>query len=663
MEKDFRDGHGPICTHLNTIGAALKGLEAYPIHLKKQQANRAIVIDGIHDASAISCVFTREEEGKEPISLNIAEYFKQTYCYTLKFPHLPVIASKRRGHLNFFPMELLEIVPGQRIKLSKMTPDIQQHMTGRNASLPKQHAAESRRVLEEYLKANGGNPHFKAFRLRLKSTTPITMQAKILAPPYIKFKDDRVMQIFGDRVAFQQPGTFVKPAKIRNVMVINFDRNFHDVDKFMRGLHEQCGRQGLQMRKPPNEWDVKTTGPESFDDLRRYMEKAKEKDHTIVIGIVEEKKPIMHDYMKYFEETIGMQTLQITTDTARKFGQMGGGKQTIDNVIRKLNPKCGGTNFYVQLPEKHKNGVACRDPPELYKKLYSRTQFIGFELSHTGSRTRFDIQKNNFEGDPTSVGVSYSLRHAAQLGGFTYFQDTRLHKLTKLDTKFATCLEGYYTAEERLPDQLVIYRIGSGEGDYEHIREEVNEMRKACAAYKDGYAPKFVVILVQRRSRIRIFPERIEGFKSIEQNVPSGTCVDTVGNAHGYDEFVLCCQTPLIGTVRPTRYTVLVNDSGWTKNEVMNVTYQLSFAHQVSYQPPAVPNVLYAAENLAKRGHNNYKTHSRLKDMRDYTQRIADEFSDDVTQEQVADIMSARYIEMISEEINAMTISGRNFWA
>lgn len=64
------------------------------------------------------------------------------------------------------------------------------------------------------------------------------------------------------------------------------------------------------------------------------------------------------------------------------------------------------------------------------------------------------------------------------------------------------------------------------------------------------------------------------------------------------------------GTVKPTKYTIIVNDCRWSKNEIMNVTYHLAFAHQVSYAPPAIPNVSYAAQNLAKRGHNNYKTHT-----------------------------------------------------
>ena len=53
MERDFKSGRGPICDNLKTISAALKGLECYPLHLKGKQANCAIIIDGIHDASAI----------------------------------------------------------------------------------------------------------------------------------------------------------------------------------------------------------------------------------------------------------------------------------------------------------------------------------------------------------------------------------------------------------------------------------------------------------------------------------------------------------------------------------------------------------------------------------------------------------------------------------
>ncbi|EGT56835.1 hypothetical protein CAEBREN_32850 [Caenorhabditis brenneri] len=511
MERDFKSGPGPICNNLKTIKAALKGLECYPLHLKGKQTNCAIIIDKIHDASAIKLCFTKDDEGNEPFQINIADYFKQVYCYTLKFPDLPVV-----GDCEFD----LPIVVPRSGRTRKSQIGQQSNMAGRNSSLPKQHAVEARRVLDEYLKANSGNQYFKAFRLHLKSSSPIIMDAKILGPPNLKF---------------------------------------HNKLNFMSKLYDQCSQQRFRMKK---RWDVQTSHPDAFEDLRRYMELAKEKDIIIVIGIVEEKKPLMHDYMKYYEEKVGMQTIQITKDTARKFTQKGGGKQTIDNVLRKLNSTCGGTNFYVQIAGKHRNGNACTDARELYKKLYRQTQFIGFELSHTGARTRFDIQKDIYDGDPTSVGVGYSLRHASQLGGFIYFQDTRLHKLTRLDVKFRICLEGYLKADQRLPKQLVIYHIGSGEGDYAQIRGEVEEMREACLNFKAEYKPRFVVILVQRRSSIRVFPKRIEGNNSKAQNVPSGTCVDTVGNAHGLDEFVLCCQTPLIGIVRPTKYTILVNVSG-----------------------------------------------------------------------------------------------------
>lgn len=55
---------------------------------------------------------------------SITEYYLQRYNYRLKFPHLPLVTSKRAKCYDFYPMELMSILPGQRIKQSHMTVDI-----------------------------------------------------------------------------------------------------------------------------------------------------------------------------------------------------------------------------------------------------------------------------------------------------------------------------------------------------------------------------------------------------------------------------------------------------------------------------------------------------------------------------------------------------------
>lgn len=194
-----------------------------------------------------------------------------------------------------------------------------------------------------------------------------------------------------------------------------------------------------------------------------------------------------------------------------------------------------------------------------------------------------------------------------------------------LDKHFVKVIESYKKATNLLPKTIVIYRSGASEGDFPRVCEELQEVRKAFEAFP-GYRPKLVAVLAQRHSHVRVFPETIRGRSARDQNVQSGTAIDNIYSSSGATEFILVSQSPLIvselffpdffnfkivqGTVRPTRYTVAANTANWEKSEILNMTYMLSFGHQVSYQPTSIPDVLYGAQNLAKRGHNNYKMHT-----------------------------------------------------
>uniref|UniRef100_A0A8R1EWA4 Piwi domain-containing protein n=1 Tax=Caenorhabditis japonica TaxID=281687 RepID=A0A8R1EWA4_CAEJA len=94
----------------------------------------------------------------------------------------------------------------------------------------------------------------------------------------------------------------------------------------------------------------------------------------------------------------------------------------------------------------------------------------------------------------------------------------------------------------------------------------------------------------------------------------------------------------------------------------MQITYYLSFGHQVSYAPPAVPDVLYAASNLAKRGRNNFKTHKKLSNLEYQTKKIIDKNRDIISQEN-EDMVLNLIIDSISDKVNNLTIKSRNFWA
>ncbi|KAF1755577.1 hypothetical protein GCK72_012027 [Caenorhabditis remanei] len=653
VEKAVRDNKNLV----KTFEQALKGLFVEATHLSG--SSKIIRVAGVSEASAESSYFTQKDDKGE---ISVAEYFYKEHNIKLKFPHMPMIIMKRFKHECFFPMEVLRILPGQRIKVHKMSATVQSAMTGRNASMPQQHVDIVQKILSHSLKLEK-NLYMDAFGIELESTKPVQLKAKLLPPAQIKFKNAVYMPDMG-RPAFRNPGSFIEPAHIHRVAIVSFDRaiDMRQAEDFCDRLYDYCRDNGIKVDKDSKDWSIREMNSGDNVAIKEAMEDWMKKGVSIFVGIARDKKPDVHDVLKYYEESVGMQTIQLCKQTVDKMMNPQGGRQTIENVMRKFNLKCGGTNFHVEVPNSIRGKCVCANTETMNKKLLEQVQFIGFEISHGAARTLYDRSRNQMDGEPSIVGVSYSLTNSTQLGGFSYMQTQREYKLQKLDEVFPNCVRAYKEHAKKLPSRIVIYRVGAGEGDFKRIKEEIEEIRSTFAKIDHGYSPQLVVLVAQRASHARVFPSRIQGHKAFEQNVPSGTCIDNVVTSFGYEEFILSSQTPLIGTVRPCKYTILANDPNWSKNELIHLTYFRAFGHQVSYQPPSVPDVLYAAENLAKRGKNNYKVHQRYVSLQAIERRVIAEHPDFVNEEMREQLASAIVDEM-SVAMNGMTIAKRNFWA
>uniref|UniRef100_A0A1I7UFP8 Piwi domain-containing protein n=1 Tax=Caenorhabditis tropicalis TaxID=1561998 RepID=A0A1I7UFP8_9PELO len=477
-------------------------------------------------------------------------------------------------------------------------------MTGNKATLPREHIQRIREVMTNSLRLDN-NPHLKSFGINV-NREPIKLDAQMIHPAEVLFKNRAVCPMKSGSVQFAplKNTQFWKPATIGMVAVVDFDNMQLDLTSFCKNLHEKCSINGLKMTTQPTSWRHFNLHSNDTENLKSEMSNLKKQNVTIIIGITKEKKPAVHDVLKYFEATLGLQTLQIHVNTATHFIK-NTGTQTVENVIRKLNPKCGGVNFVVEPPQSVNRQPVCSNITDVKRRLFGKTQFIGFEMTHGSARTLFDQSQGTFDGEPTIVGCAYSLELATDLGGFNYLQEMNEYKLKNLEEKFGKCLKHYETAVGHLPETVVVFRTGAGEGDFKRVQDEIADMKKAL----EGRKIQLVVLVVQKTSHTRIFPENIEGTSALSQNVKSGTVVDGGITSFGRQEFILVSQTGQIGTVKPIKYTVAANDPGWTKNELCHLTYFLAFGHQVSYQPPAVPHILYAAENLAKRGRNNFLTH------------------------------------------------------
>lgn len=307
-----------------------------------------------------------------------------------------------------------------------------------------------------------------------------------------------------------------------------------------------CRDNGIKIDQDSRDWTICEINSSDAAGIQNRMRKWADDKVDILFAITREKKPDVHDILKYYEESIGLQTIQVCQQTVDKMMGGGGGRQTIDNVMRKFNLKCGGTNFFDEIPSSVRGRAVCSNSETLSKKLFEHVQFIGFEISHGAARTLFDRSRSQLDGEPSVVGVSYSLTNSTQLGGFTYLQTQKEYKLQKLGEVFPKCVQSYKEHSRRLPTRIVIYRVGAGEGDFKRVKEEIEEIRGTFDKIQPGYRPHLVVVIAQIASHARVFPSNITGRKAMEQNVPSGTCVDNVPTSYGYDEFILSSRTPLI---------------------------------------------------------------------------------------------------------------------
>lgn len=638
------------------IEEALKGLLVSAAHLKN--STNLIMISRVAETNSETTKFMTNNGERE---ISVADHYLEAYNYRLKYPKMPLVVSKRFRDECFYPMELLQVAPGQRIKDHKMSAAVQMAMKGQKSTLPQKHVDLVKHVLSRNLKLDR-NLYMDAFGIKLESAELVKLQSKILPPPQIKFKDEVYMPKMGNPV-FRTNGRFVDPADINAVAIVVFDRaiDMRQAENFCDRLSCYCRENGITVKKSSRDWPIREINSEDSVAIKNAMEKWFSKGVNILVAIAKEKKPDVHDVLKYYEASVGLQTIQVCKQTVDMM-LSSGGRQTADNVMRKFNLKCGGTNFFVQIPRSVNGRTVCADAHLLNEKLFERVQFIGFDISHGASRTLFDRSTGKMDGEVSIVGVSYSLSHSTHLGGFAYMQTQKEYKLQKLDEVFPKCVDSYRNHTGRLPSKIVIYRIGAGEGDFKRVKEEVDKIRGTFNRIQPDYRPQLVVIIAQRDSHVRVFPAHITGSKAGQQNVTSGTCVDSVITSLGHQEFILSSQMPLLGTVRPCKYTILTNDPNWTKTEITHLTYFRAFGHQVSYQPPSFPDVLYAAENLAKRGRNNYKVHQRFVNLQAVERSVIAENSDLVSEE-MREQLAAAIVDEMSAAINGMTISKRNFWA
>jgi len=221
------------------------------------------------------------------------------------------------------------------------------------------------------------------------------------------------------------------------------------------------------------------------------------------------------------------------------------------NVALKFNLKLGGVN---QKIDDAKLGIISE----------GKTMVIGIDVTHPSP--------GSADNAPSVAGMVGSIdRHLGQWPAELHVQSTaRKESVDSLTTMLKTRLNLWGTkgGNKQLPENILIYRDGVSEGQYEMVlKEELPLLRKACEEVypapdlKKGL-PHMTIVVVGKRHHTRFYPTKGDNDKITDKtgNPINGTVVDRhVTEARNWD-FFLQSHNALQGTARPAHYFTVLDE-------------------------------------------------------------------------------------------------------
>ncbi|XP_066986204.1 piwi-like protein Siwi isoform X2 [Macrobrachium rosenbergii] len=240
----------------------------------------------------------------------------------------------------------------------------------------------------------------------------------------------------------------------------------------------------------------------------------------------------------------------------------------VNKIAIQINCKLGGEIWNVQIP-------------------FQNTMVVGYDAYH----------------DSTRRGSSWGAVVASFNKNLTryYGQVSRHINHEELTSNFCTNIQNalyhYSKVNGTLPERVIVYRDGVGQGQLEYVKNiEINAI-KACFE-ANNFSPRFSFLVVSKRINTRLFAQGAQSGNPI--NPPSGTVCDDVLTLPERYDFYLISQKVLQGTATPTSYNILEDiNSNLDADRHQRLAYKLTYLYYNWMGPVRVPAPCLYAHKLA----------------------------------------------------------------
>ncbi|RWA08504.1 hypothetical protein EKO27_g6616 [Xylaria grammica] len=557
---------------------------------------------------------------------SVADYYKKRYGYTVN-PKYPVVNVGSQVKPVYMPAELVEVIDGQPLR-RKTTPNETRDMINFSCRSPFANATSISTYGRQVLGLD--NPEFlRRFGIQVGKTL-LTVNGRELLPPTIVYKDkqmkDKVVNVNEGEWNMESVRVFKPGRAIERWFSISIDvsghrahQRFQEVSDNMRNWVGFLRTQGIAIGEcllgDVEKVTVQHHSP--ADAIRPVFQKMKAQNPQFVFVVLPGRKTDTEIYNAV--KKLGDREFGYLSQIILQQNLLKNSPQVWANLGLKINLKMGGIN--------HK----LRDDVTIVKKKV--TMVVGYDVTHPTNLA------GNAQGLPSIVGLVSSIdQHLGQWPATSWAQEGRKEMLgQELEERFKGRLELFRGVNQRLPENIIIYRDGVSEGQFATVLEkELPLIRNACRGFYSPASglPKLLLVVSVKRHQTRFYPTN-KNHMVRSRNIKNGTVVDRgVTQASTWD-FFLTAHKGLQGTSRPAHYTVLLDEvfkdmpREEAANQLEKLTYELCHlfgraTKAVSICPPA-----YYADILCTRSRvylsdmfENSDTYSTTSSGKSETERV-----------------------------------------
>ncbi|CAJ2651952.1 unnamed protein product [Trifolium pratense] len=535
------------------------------LRVKTHPSNQEFKICGLSEVPCKELTFTlKKRDGDGTEEMTVLDYFTNVRKIDLRYSaDLPCINVGRPKRPTYFPIELCELVSLQRY--TKALSTLQRaSLVEKSRQKPK----ERMTILSDALKTSnyGAEPLLRSCGISI-STGFTQVEGRVLPAPRLKFGNGEDFNPRNGRWNFNNK-KFVQPTKIEKWAVANFSARC-DVRGLVRDIIRIGNMKGIMIDPP---FDVFEENPQfrrappmvrvekMFEDIQSKLPGAPQ----FLLCLLPDRKncDIYGPWKKKNLADYGIVNQCMCPLRVND--------QYLGNIMLKINAKLGGLNSLLGVESTPSLPIVSKAP----------TLILGMDVSH-GSPGQTDIP---------SIAAVVSSRQWPLISKYRACVRTQSAKVEMIDNLFKKVsdtedegiirellLDFYNSSGKRKPDNIIIFRDGVSESQFNQVLNiELDQIIEACKFLDEKWNPKFVVIVAQKNHHTRFFQT------NSPDNVPPGTVIDNkICHPRNYD-FYLCAHAGMIGTSRPTHYHVLLDEIGFSPDELQELVHSLSYVYQRS---------------------------------------------------------------------------------